>query len=66
MEKKHENLTGNFFSILTIMHGIDSFSAKIQILFNHQKTLYAGLRIFMVPMILEIWMPDYEDSGNKW
>ena len=30
---------------------------KIQISFNHQKTSY--VRIFTVPLIFEVWLPDY-------
>ena len=41
-----------------IMHGIEF--GKVQISFNHQRTSY--VRIFTVPVIFEVWLPDYNIS----
>ena len=52
MEKKHENPRGDFWSMLPIMHGIDTYSLRSK----YQNTLY--VHNFMVPLIFVVWLPE--------
>ena len=54
--KKHGNPLGNFCSMLLIMHGIDSYSARSK---SHITIKTSYVRLFTVPLILEVWLPDY-------
>ena len=56
MEKKHANPPGNFRSILPMINGTDSYSARSK----YHLTIKNLVRTdFDSPLILEIWLSDY-------
>ena len=62
MEKKHENPPENLCSILPIMHGIDSYSARSK---YHLTIKNLVCTHFYGPLILGVWLPDYKSlKGN--